>query len=243
MEQHRFGRWIIVCLALLLAISSGACGLVEESPPTPTPTPNADNLLYNAGFESGTDPWIAPEGAGAFDLADGVARTGTRSASLTLDSKNGGLSVVGAMQQLRPTFPELISGYYYVESWPPAGENESIEFVVAVHGGDFGDDRPVHELRFPLAGLSETPEGTGAGFQFLSRADPQTGKWTYFAYPVNEAFQRVFGRVPVVWEGIDVRFEVRPASDASGAEEGRAVVYFDDLYAGPLTANPNHIGE
>lgn len=234
---------LLASLALVPALS--ACGLFEELPPLATPTPSPDNLVQNAGFETGRDPWFSLDQPTwrPFDLGEGVARTGGQSLSLTLRGEEADVAtrVVGAVQTLRPAeFPEFLSGFYRVEEWTPNATFQYLQFVVAVHGGNFGDDEAIHQIRFPIAGIGREPfQIDNARFMFLSRGQPEMNAWTYFGFPIKQAFQSKWGAVPSSWEFIEIFFEVR--YDSKTAEQGTtsAKVYFDDLYVGPMVSNPN----
>ena len=182
-------------------------------------------------------------GSDGFSISDSVAHSGTHSLSLNLagDASETGTRLVGGVQTIRTTeFPEYLSGFYRVDDWRPAATYQYIQAVVAVHGGDFGDAFPVHEIRFALAGLTRTPFVVPyAQFVFLNRAAPVLHQWVYFDYPLRQAFTTGPGKLPTRWDSIDIRLEVR--YDAKTAVEGATSgqVYFDDLYAGPQAANPN----
>lgn len=237
-------RMALLALLALVPVLT-ACGLFEELPPLPTPTPSPENLVQNASFETGRDPWISLDQPTwrPFELGEGVARTGDRSLSLTLqgDEADVATRVVGAVQRITPAaFPEFLSGFYRVDEWTPNATFQYIQFVVAVHGGNFGDDLAIHQIRFPIAGIDSEPfQLSNARFVFLSRGEPEIGAWTYFGYPVSQAFQSKWGAVPSTWEYIEMFFEVR--YDSKTVEQGAttAKVYFDDLYAGPMVHNPN----
>lgn len=238
-------RRMALFASLLVAPLLASCGLFEELPPLPTPGPSPDNLVQNASFETGREPWFSLEQPTwrPFDIGEGNGRTGDRSLSLTLNGEEADVNtrITGAVQRFTPAaFPEFVSGFYKVDEWTPNATFQYLQFVVLVRGGDFGDQFPLHEIRFPIAGIEREPFLiSNARFVFLSRGQPEIGRWTYFGYPVKQAFQTAWGRVPESWESIEMFFEVR--YDGKTVEQGStsAAVLYDDLYAGPTVSNPN----
>ncbi len=237
-------------MALLAALAAApliaGCGLLDELPPIPTPTPSAANLLQNPGFENGADPWFAlqQDTWRPFEISDSVARTGEHSLGLDLQGEDDAIAtrIVGAIQPISATvFPEYVSGFYRVDDWQPQATFQYLQFVIVVRGGDFGDDFGIHEMRFPIAGIDREPFLlSNARFLFLSREAPKLRKWVYFGYPVRQAFATRLGRVPERWDSIEAFFEVRYDGKTAEQPATSARVYFDDLYAGPLLDNPNH---
>lgn len=238
-------RRMALFASLLLVPALSGCGLFEELPPLPTPTPSPDNLVQNASFETGREPWFIQEQPTwrDFEVSETVARTGERSLSLSLKGEESDVNtrVVGAVQRISPpVFPEFLSGFYKVDEWTPNATFQYLQFVVVVRGGNFGDQFPLHEIRFPIAGIDREPfQIANARFIFLSRAQPEMGAWTYFGYPIRQAFASRWGKVPETFESIEMFFEVR--YDGKTVEQGEtsAQVYFDDLYMGPMVSNPN----
>ena len=233
-------------MSLALSAFLTSCGLLEELPPLATPTPAADtNLLANPGFEDGREPWHVLDQPGwqAFEVSDAVSHSGSHSLLLTLQSGADatGTHIAGAIQEVTPAeFPEFVSGFYRVDDWQPNATFQYLQFVAVVRGADFGDAFPLHEIRFPIAGIEHEPFTlSNAQFLFLNRDAPKIGEWTYFSYPISYAFQHKWGRVPETVESIEFFFEVR--YDGKTAEQGvsAAQVYFDDLYVGPQIGNPN----
>jgi hypothetical protein len=209
---------------------SVACGVFDESPVVPAPTPSGENLLADGGFEGGATAWTAFPPAGAHEVTSSAAHGGASSMALRLSPSVSQLAVT---QVLNPsTFPEFVSGFYRVDQWPEEGA--FLQFVVSARGAAPDETR---EVRFVIAGVSTAPDEENSPlvrYVFLSRDDPVVGEWTYFAYPVRYAFQVTTGRVPEAWTSIDVSVEAR---SLTGAIESTA--YFDDLYAGPQAGNPN----
>jgi hypothetical protein len=116
-----------------------------------------------------------------------------------------------------------------------------VQFVVAVYGSDIGTEFPIYEIRFPLAGVDRDPLTlSNAKFLFLSREKrPGLGRWTYFGYPLRQAFESRWGKAPTRWDKLEVFLEVRYDAKTQAQGETSADVYFDDIYAGPQAENPN----
>jgi hypothetical protein len=126
-----------------------------------------------------------------------------------------------------------------VEQWEPGAAPQYLQVVVLVRGSDLGAEFDLYEMRLPIAGIVEAPFTlSNAKFRFLSRDAPEEGSWTYFAYPLSQAFVQEYGAAPTRWEGIEVFFEVRFDQKQDG-DAASALVYFDDLYLGPQALNPN----
>ncbi len=221
--------WTLAAVLVVLALSGAACGLYRAAPLAPTPTPSHASIVRDGGFEARAGAWM-PSGAGAF-VAKGIAHGGTQSAALrTPAGGSGSVAIVQALDTA--AFPEFVSGFYRLDAWHPASGARSIEFAVTVRGGDFADGAPSHTVRFVIGGLAAAPPGLPPTekYVFLSRAAPKVGVWTYFGYPVKDAFEKAFGRAPTRWTGIDLSL---------AATTGGATAYFDDIYAGPQFENPN----
>jgi hypothetical protein len=69
-------------------------------------------------------------------------------------------------------------------------------------------------------------------YVFLSRDAPVVGEWTYFAYPLREAFIAEGFALPSGFSSLDFMLEIRSSADDAHA-------YFDDLYMGTQAGNPN----
>jgi hypothetical protein len=226
-------RWVagrtFRVLAAAAAIALAGCGAFEESPAPPSPVPATSNLLLDPGFETTNPPaWLAVGSLTVEALipTEERARGGTRSAVFRSDGLRGAVQAVAT-----PEFPEFVSGYYRVDSWPDGG-SAYLELSVRAPTGAFA---PVPSVRFLLAGATADPEPSpDAPSVFLSRDAPAAGAWTYFAYPVRQAFIDKLAAVPPSWASIDVTVEVRSAAGAP-----LAVAYFDDLYLGSQAGNPN----
>lgn len=218
--------------------------------PTATAAPNPEaggNLLINPGFEAGSEPWFSmdtPAWGTPFRVTDTVAHSGGRSAILEMRAgpEVTGPKVFGVVQEISPArFPELLSGYYRVQNWLRGTEKQYLQFVVIVIGatnlpGGFGN----HQIRYPLAGIDKQPfEISNAHFIYLGSQEPVTDRWVYFETNVGEDFRKLWGAVPEGFETIRVLFEVRYDDKQAGSGEVKANVFYDDLYVGPASANPN----
>jgi hypothetical protein len=223
------GKRLIAHLAAIAASASlVACGAFEESPPAPTPTPSASNLLADAGFEGLAPAWTVFPPANAHELTTTEAHNGAASMALHLSPQ---VPALAASQALNPAaFPEFLSGFYRVDGWPDEGG--VLQFVVKAQGGA---PEEVREVRFVIGGASDEPEpAPQARYVFLSRDRPAVGEWTYFGYPIALAFEGRTGAIPQAWTSIDISLEARSLDGTL-----RATVYFDDIYVGPQVGNPN----
>ncbi|MEX2224969.1 MAG: hypothetical protein WEB52_00815 [Dehalococcoidia bacterium] len=242
-RRWRLGQRGALAIAGLGAFACAACGVFAEQPVIAAPTPAVQpNVLQNAGFEQGADPWFAASPDRQFRVTNLKPGTGTLSLRLELPAGDAapGPRIAGATQRIvSDTFPEFVSGYYYVDSWESPGMSPYVEFVVSIRGGGHPDGSELHEVHFMLGGAAREPfTSPTEAFVFLSRDEPSTGQWTYFSYPVPEAIRSRLGWDPIGWEYLELSLAVR---DREGAADGAAVadVYFDDLYLGPQLFNPN----
>ncbi len=212
-----------ICLSAATAVVIVGCGALDESPPTRTPAPSPTNLLVDPGFERGIG-WTAP----SLLLDTENAHSGKRSVRLSVSGPLG--SADGAMQSvITAEFPEFLSGFYRVDTWP--GSDAYLQFTVYAPSGAF---EAAPEIRFIIAGSDSAPDPSLAPAVFLSRAAPVTGEWTYFAYPLRQAFLDKVAAIPATWASVDVSLEVR-----SGGDSAEATAYFDDIYLGKQIGNPN----
>lgn len=227
------------------ALAFTACGLFDAPRSPATPQPPNTNVLRDGGFEEENGAWAAkqqPEWAG-FVVDGDVVHSGQRALALHLrsDAQSAPTRIAGAYQTTMPSaFPEYVSGLYRVDEWAPGTPPQYIQVVAIVHGGDFGDGIEPHEIRFVLAGIDREPFTlSNAKFLFLSRDPPPLHQWTWFGYPLGQAFLSRWGKLPTRWDSIELFFEVRYDRRPPSAPAAAADVYFDDLYAGPLAGNPN----
>lgn len=247
---HRRRRACWACLTVFLAITAAigaACDGDDTASVSPTATSEvAANLLLNGGFEAGAGPWFSLTSAAwgePFAVSSDLAHSGAHSAYLELRAPTGasGSKVYGVVQEVSPErFPELISGYYYVDDWARSTSKQYLQFVVIAFGAtNMPGGHSNHQIRYPLAGIQEQPFAiSNARFVFLTRQDPPIGDWVYFERPIARDFRELWGAVPDGFVKLRILFEVR-YDEKSPATEGSADVYFDDLYMGPAAGNPS----
>ena len=238
-------KTLVIVLAVAVAALVAACG--GGSSPQGTPEAGvqlADNLFKNGSFEAGSDPWISLATAAwgtPFSVSSHLAHDGAQSAYLELRASpdDTGAKVFGVVQEVSPDhFPEVLSGNYYVDDWTKGTPKQYLQFVVIVFGatnlpGGFVN----HQIRYPLAGINAEPFAiSNAKFRFVGSEEPTTGQWVHFERPIAGDFEELWGAVPQGFEKIRVLFEVR-YDDKTAGGEGKADVYYDDLYLGPAAAN------
>ena len=246
-------KFIVLTLLAILLSSVFACGSGEEEP-TPTPTPEVEpcvpqvpiegqaNLFRNPGLESGEDPWCSIHPP-KFEVSQNHSHSGQSSALLQMQAspETTGAKVYYLVQEVAPQeFPEFISGYCRVEKWTKGTPKQYLQFVVITFGAiNMPGGFPNHQIRYPLAGISEDPFAIGnAFFVFIGREEPRIGQWVYFERNIKQDFQDLWGAVPEEFSKIRVLFEVRFDDKETGAA-AEAEVYYDDLYLGPASENPN----
>jgi len=209
------------------------------------------NVFHNSGFEAGEDPWgTAHPGQPTtkFQVSGNYAQSGESSALLRMRvpaEEEGKAKVFYLVQEVTPEeFPELISGYYWVENWTRGTPKQYLQFVVVVFDvtnlpGGYSN----HQIRYPLAGISEEPFPiANAYFVFLSKEDPRTGEWVYFERNIKQDFEALWGAAPEGFSKMRLLFEVRYDEKQAGPAPANADVYYDDLYMGPASENPNRPG-
>ena len=234
----------VALLVVAVAVLGGACNAGAGS--TQGNSDVAANLFQNSSFEAGPDPWISltTDAWGTpFSVSSEVDHSGAHSAYLALRAPGdaSGSKIFGVVQEVSPDhFPEVISGYYYVDDWLKGTPKQYLQFAVIAFGatnlpGGWGN----HQIRYPLAGIDEEPFAIdNAKFLFLGKEEPPLGQWVYFERPVADDFQQLWGAVPEGYEKLRILFEVRYDDKVAGSE-GKADVYYDDLYLGPAADNPN----
>jgi hypothetical protein len=250
---------------LALFALAAACG-GEKTAVTPTPAgsdcvPQAPiegqaNVFHNGSFESGRQPWCSLHlgEVPSFQVSQDFAHSGQSSAHLQMRvpaEEEGKAKVFYLVQEVTPKqLPELISGYYRVENWTKGTPKQYLQFVVILcRKGDAGDcalgatNLPGdynHQIRFLLAGISEKPFEIGnAFFIFISKDEPKQGEWVYFERNIKQDFAELWGTVPEGFDKMRVLFEVRYDDKLAGPSPANADVYYDDLYMGPASENPN----
>lgn len=223
---------------------------VPQSPPE-----GQANLLHNAGFESGLDPWCVLQEP-KFEVSKDYAHSGQASAMLSMrvpaETVSEHETNYLAQEVMPEEFPELVSGYYRVENWSKGTPKQYLEFVVIVcrdgPEGKCTQGAPNvsagygynQQMRYVLAGISEDPFEIGnAQFVYLSEEEPLTGEWVYFEGNVKDDFLELWEAVPEGYDYIRVLFELRIDDKEAGDDPAEADVYFDDLYMGSASDNPN----
>ena len=207
--------------------------------------PPAGNLFLNPGFEDGAEPWFSldTEAWGKpCAVSQKHAHDGTNAALLQLrPEEGGGTRVFGVVQEIGPgEFPEVLSGYYYVDRWEKGTPLQYLQFVVIVDGADNIPEEVLalgannHQLRYLLAGVDEQPTGIqNARYVFVGKEEPVVGEWAYFERNVRQDFQDLWGGVPRGFTKLRILFEVRWDDRREFDEPSGADVYYDDLYLGP----------
>jgi hypothetical protein len=235
-------------ILLGLAALAAACGGGDESQPATSPQPPVGhgNLFANPSFEQGREPWVSlstePWGS-PFSLSSETAHTGTHSAFLEMRATaDAGTRVWGVVQEMSPEeFPELISGYYRVGQWTRGTSVQYLQFVVVVFGAtNMPPPFPNYQIRYPLAGIDAPPYGMlNAEFILVGTQEPVSDDWVYFERNVRQDFLKEWGVVPEGFSKIRTLFVVRYEDKEEGVTTPTADVFYDDLYLGPATANPN----
>ena len=217
-------------------------GCVPQAPPEGQP-----NVFHNGGFEAGEDPWCTahPGEPTKFEVTQEYAQSGESSALLRMRvpaEEEGQAKVFYLVQEVTPEeFPELMSGYYRVENWTRGTPKQYLQFVVVAFDVDnLPGGYPNHQIRYPLAGISDEPFAiANSYFVFITKEDPATGEWVYFERNIKQDFEELWGFVPEGFTKIRVLFEVRYDQKEPGPAPAEADVYYDDLYMGPADQNPN----
>ena len=235
MSLRRSAALLLPLLALSVVAACGGA----QSP--------AGNLFKNPGLEEGESPWfsLSTEAWGArFQVSQAAAHGGTASALLEMRAEQAteGAKVFGVVQEVSPRrFPELVSGFYRVENWSRGTPKQYLQFVViAIGDTNLPGGYPNHQIRFLLAGIDEPPfQISNAKFVFVNKEEPVTGRWVYFERNIKKDFEELWGAAPENFEKLRLLFEVRYDDKAAGSGNVKADVYYDDLYMGPASGNPN----
>ncbi len=206
------------------------------------PTPSS-GLFGNPSFENGREPWFSLETEAwgrPFSVSQQQARSGASSALLELRSSDGGATrIYGAVQEIAPTeFPEVLSGYYYVDRWEQGTPKQYLQFVVIVF--EAGNIPPEaagannHQIRYILAGVDAPPIEVGnARFVMVGTGAPEQSRWVHFERNIRQDFQQLWGSVPEDFKNLRLLFEVRWDGRSPSDGPSAADVYYDDLYIGP----------
>ncbi len=245
------GRRAVAYLLAAVALALSSCGGDGAVGPelTPSQRPAGGNLFANPSFEEGVEPWISLTTAAwgkPFSVSQMQARGGANSALLELRSEEGGAArVYGVVHEIEPEeFPEVLSGYYYVDRWERGTPKQYLQFVVIVfeasnipRGAGVATN---HQIRYILAGAERQPIQIGnARFVMVGTGEPEQGRWVYFERNIRQDFQELWGAVPEGFAKLRILFEVRwddrqPSDDPSAAD-----VYYDDLYIGSAARDAN----
>jgi hypothetical protein len=235
---------LLVLAGMTVALS---CADGDSGAPATTPTaavpPIEGSLFVNPSFEEGAPPWVSLESWGTqFEVSDAQAHSGTSSALLALRSEGAAgeaARVLGVTQELTPdTFPEILSGYYRVDTWEQGTPKQYLQFVVIVFGADNAPPETVgatnHQIRYVLAGVNEPPiEISNARFVMVGQGAPAQGEWVHFQRNIRDDFEQLWGAMPEGYDFIRILFEARWDERAPDAPPSAADVYYDDLYVGP----------
>ena len=210
-------------LALLLMVLFLGC---QQSEP---------NLLMNPSFEEGEEPWFWMETSiywQGFHISDQTTRTGGKSCLTVLEAspQPQRTLVVGAVQEIVTSdVPGKFSGYYYVKTWEKTSEKMYIQ-VVVIFFQEEGYNSPSTQLRYILAGISKKPFAIdNAKFIFVTREEPETGKWIYFERNLKEDLLSTWGEIPS-FKRVGIYLEVR--YDSFLLDAVKAEVYWDDIFVG-----------
>lgn len=245
-------RWLLLSIAVL-ALGVAACGDSTRSVSCDDVSPGSGdasqgNLFENPGFEEGSEPWcsLTTEAWGKpFSVSQKRAHSGANSALLELRSEEGRKErVYGVLREIESeAFPELLSGYYYVDRWQQGTPKQYLQFVVIVWEASNipPEVAPTtnHQVRYVLAGVESQPiQISNARFVMVGTGGPEQGRWVYFERNIRQDFQELWGAVPEGFAKLRVLFEVRWDERQPSDGPSAADVYYDDFYIGPADANP-----
>jgi hypothetical protein len=225
-----------ICLlgVLLLGLAGCAAAPGQDAPP---------NLLVNASFEQGREPWYDFQGPdkpfwGSFEISDAHAFDGHRSLRLHLDGADFDTSVgiAGAAQDVAVSvLPSRLSGRYRVDRWERGAPAQYIQVVLMVFGAEnYRELRGSAQLALVLAGIDTPPFAIrNRVFEFAGPVAPESERWIAFDFDLHEHFQRHWGKVPVGFAKLRLFLEARFDGRGGGAApRARAEVHFDALYLG-----------
>jgi hypothetical protein len=195
------------------------------------------NLLANSSFEQGEEPWISLAEDSGFEVSEEQVHTGERSAWLRMRDSAGAADhkVYYLVQEITPEeMPEVICGYYRVESWMKGSRHQYLQAVaIAFKPTNFADIYANYQIRYLLAGADSPPFNIDNGkFVFVTREEPVTGEWVPFELHVKDDFKELWGSVPEGFESLRLLFEVRWDNKVAGESPAEADAFYDDLYAG-----------
>lgn len=179
--------------------------------------------------------------AGRLTLEPGPAKPGFRVATMEIEDK----------QLLE--LPKRLRGRYFVETWEPGIAMPWIEVGVVAFGPDTRPMTPPAYAKYVtlvLAGRDQEKIQTRTYFDLGNEVkiipkdaegkptvklgtDVETGRWIEFEFDVEDAFREHWGVMSNSCNGVRV-FGKIVVGDYIPEEKGefKAVVYFDDIYAG-----------
>lgn len=235
----------------LLALGAAACGDNEASSAIcedggqESVAASSGNLFPNPGFEEGRDPWFSLDTAAwgkPFSVSDAQAQSGTCSALLEMRSDEAGDDSArrfGVVQEVSPEeFPDVLSGYYYVERWEKGTPKQYMQVAViafdATNIPPEAGGAPNYQIRYVLTGVEEPPfQLTNGRFIMVGTGEPELGRWIHFERNVRQDFQEQWGAVPEGFSNIRILFELNWDDRLPSDGPSVADAYYDDLYLGP----------
>ncbi len=231
---------------MLGALALSACGSDGDIETTLTPSarPEGANLFANPSFEEGPEPWISLETSAwgkPFSVSQRQVQSGANSALLELRSMEEGAGAArryGVVQELDlEEFPDVLSGYYYVERWEQETPKQYLQVAFIVF--DAANIPPEagasnFQVRYVLAGVPEPPfQLTNGRFVMVGTEAPVLGQWVYFERNVRRDFEDLWGVVPDGFSKLRILFEVNWDDRTQADGLSAADVFYDNLYLGP----------
>ena len=233
-------------------VPSGWTSGTKFTPPAPIPIPAIPegcpfNMLTNPGFEDGTAPWwYFPDRShwGSFTTSTARALGGSWAARVELlinpmNPPRAGASIQGLIQSIQPSvFPSRVSGNYYVEKWDRSPTKMYMQVVVIASGTESLAGGSAAEISYVLTGLDHQPFNMiNRKFIFLTKTQPELGRWIHFERDLRKDFKEQWGFVPETFTSIRIFFELRADMrdeniDPANPPSMYAIAYFDDLYLG-----------
>ena len=212
-------------LVALIVLGSVSCSSGGDS-----------NLLENAGFEDGEDPWFVLGNSG-FERSVEIAYSGEASARIQLDAaaEASGTARSNLVQDLEAEgFPEIISGVYRIEDWTEGAPVQFVQVAAIVFDADnLQGEFPNHQVHYILAGTASDPD-LETNIRNVQLGDELTlNQWVRFQANLSQDFSELWGAIPEGFELIRLVFEVRYEDKEPGSAPVQADVSFDDLFLGP----------
>jgi hypothetical protein len=201
------------------------------------PDTNA-NLLQNASFEEGAEPWVSLTEDSGYQVTVEQAHSGEHSALLRMRDPAEAFDnkVYYLVQEITPSqIPDVVCGYYRVENWMRGSRHQYLQVVaIAFEPTNFPPDVSNYQIRYLLAGADSPPFPiSNAKFVFVTRdQQPVQGEWVPFELHLKDDFQEQWGAVPEGFSSLRLLFEVRWDNKVSGEGAAEADAFYDDLYAG-----------